>query len=191
MSENTQLKHHIVNLTRLLGKFEPVLDTALVNENNPHGWTGAYKIKDNQTGEPTRDQILNTAYAAMGDVKQFISEHNTAKKDLEDLRVDALKVHKLLMLAGISTNDMTEGVSIILNRFKQALDVINKASTVEKNKLDAFQTHARDFILRFTRPEDANKQFGTKPIEHSTPSTVLETPIKPEGDTGENTHSGN
>jgi hypothetical protein len=191
MSENTQLKHHIVNLTRLLGKFEPVLDKALVNENNPHGWTGEYKIKENQTGEPTRDQILNTAYAAMGDVKQFIKEHNECKKDLLELREDSIKVHKLLMQAGISTNDMTEGVSIILNRFKQALDVITKASTIESKKLDAFQTSARDFVLRFTRPENVNSQFGTKSGEHKTTPTILEKGVEPEGDAGANQNSSN
>src|SRR5689334_15692827 len=101
MPESTQPKVHIVNLSRLLGMFQPVLNPTLVNENNPKGWTGEYELNSKvASAEPTRNQILNTAYAAMGDIKQFITDHEQCKNDLLDLREDALKVHKLLMASG-------------------------------------------------------------------------------------------
>lgn len=188
MSETTQPKVHIVNLSRLLGMFQPELNPSLVNENNPKGWTGKYILNEKVTvGEPTRDQILNTAYAAMGDIKQFIKDHEQAKKDLADLREDAVKVHRLLMGAGMSVNAMNEGVEILFKRFKQCLDVISSFSKIEPAKLNAFQADAREFVLRFTREEKANSIFNKLPQAPA----ILESEIKPNGDAGENPDSCN
>jgi hypothetical protein len=192
MSNTNAQKVHLINFTRLINRFKPELDKSLVNENNPQGWTGKYILDVTiSTGAPTQDQIINAAYGALGDIKTFIQEHEQAKKDLEDLRMDAVVVHKVLIAAGISTNDMAEGTTLILQRFRQCLDIIVAACKLKPERLNAFQADAREFVVRFLSREKAEEAFGAINGQVSSFAPLPESEAKPEGDTGENPNSGN
>lgn len=201
MSNNSPSpKVYLINFIRLIEKFVPVLDPSLVNENNTHGWTGEYKLKEGSTEAiPSIHQLINHAFAAIGDMKKFITEHETIKANLFELQQDATKVHKLLMGSGLNMPAMFDGVEIILGRFKQALDVIRTFATKDiyterdLKKLHGFQKASREFLLRFIKDEAIETLLpeSSQSGKPSSTKAILESGIKPGGDNREDSNSGN
>jgi hypothetical protein len=117
MKTNTKPERaNIINLIGALRKFKPTL----VNETTK---TVSFEPK-NPSDAPDRDTLLNLIGMAVMDIQSFIENFEHHAGMVAELRSDAMMAHQELQKAGIKADSLCNGFSMIVDRHRQALDII-------------------------------------------------------------------
>ncbi len=117
--------HPIANLAATLALFEPVF---LVNENieSEKEWTGEYNPIDPSKPYPNFHQLLNTCYAAMGAMKEFIKEVDYLRNEHSRLTADAMQAMVACKGERLNPGSLAEGVETLIGQKHQCFDVMDK-----------------------------------------------------------------
>jgi hypothetical protein len=137
-------KEHIANLARALNTFVPVL----VNESGQDVWKGEYRVKDgvDPAKSPNFQQLINTAFGAIGEIMQFIQEHDVQKKQLQVLTVDLQDSYQVAHRAGVHCPSMLDSVVQLVNRRNQAIDILHKLANADEKDRPRIEKAARHYL---------------------------------------------
>lgn len=131
MNEQPPPIRAIANLAAALELFEPVF---VVNDSpaqleSEKEWTGEFAPKDPHKPYPNFHQLLNTCYAAMGDIKEFIKQHELMRSNYTSVIGEVMAIKNLLAAEGLSQLSLSQGVEVLLSQKHQCFDFIDKLDT--------------------------------------------------------------
>lgn len=130
MSKEQPSVHPIANLAAALALFEPVY---LVNEKTgapTDKWGGLYQPINVHKPYPTIHELLNTCYAAMGAMKEFIKEVDTLRNAHAKLTADALQAYTAMKGERLNPGSLIEGVETLIGQKHQCFDVMDKITSI-------------------------------------------------------------